>query len=173
MLGKNASKLTGKLNQISVQNRKWLYVSKAVNSAPGQFHDRHVQDSNFVKGVLTKIWENYKQLEKDRIANEKCGQCKKRKKEIKKLGIPTPFGLVSRLNKVSAKFMTLLNGSSWKLNVYTSKWGSAPDVASWRIRWFVVQPCGYEGNVSKEVSDGRQTDTARIHRRRRRAIEYD
>lgn len=123
--GPNVGKLTGKLNQVSYGNRKWLYVSKAVASAPGQFHDRHVDYSNEVKGILTAIKTQYDNLYHEMVAEGKCPDCKKRAEQFKTLGFPTPFGLVARLNKVSERMKTYLNGATWKMNIYTSKWGKA------------------------------------------------
>jgi hypothetical protein len=117
--------LTGDLNEISFDNRKWLYVSQAVDLCPGQFHDRHLDYSQFVQSVLRKIFVNYKSLYKEKIVDSKCPKCKERADKIKELGIPTPFGLVTRLNKVSDKFKNCLNGTTWRRNIFTSKWGQA------------------------------------------------
>jgi len=117
--------LTRSRHEVSFDNRKWLYVSKAVNKLPGQFHDAHPDYSKEVAKILTKIWENYNSLREEKVVNKKCEECKKRATKIKELGLPTPFGLVDRLNKVSDKFKNLLNGNSWNLKIYTSKWGLA------------------------------------------------
>ena len=117
--------LTGELNEISSENRKWLYVSRAVELCPGQFHDRHVDFSLFVQSVLKKIFVNYENLYNEKILGSKCPKCKEKSEKIKELGIPTPFGLVTRLNKVSDKLKNCLNGTTWRLNIFTSKWGQA------------------------------------------------
>jgi A nuclease family of the HNH/ENDO VII superfamily with conserved AHH len=118
-------KLTGVRLDINIYSRKWMYVSKAVYTLPGQFHDAHPIYSEKVLGILQKIWLNYEALYADMILCEQCEECKKRLQKIKALGVPTPFGLVDRLNKVSDRFKNLLNGNSWNLEVYTSKWGLA------------------------------------------------
>jgi hypothetical protein len=123
--GADSPMLTGALNEVSFSNRKWLYVNQAVHKCPGQFHDRHVDYSTFVQSVLAKIHANYAQLEQQKIYEGKCPDCKKKADKAKELGAPTPFGLVSRLNKVSSRFMTFLNGNTWRMNIYTSKWGRA------------------------------------------------
>jgi hypothetical protein len=120
-----SNELTGALNEISASNRKWLYVNQAVHRCPGQFHDRHVDYSQFVQGVLKKIFQNYKTLYRQMAIEGKCGDCKKRQDKMKEIGIPTPFGLVTRLNKVSDRFRGFLNGTTWRMNVFTSKWGLA------------------------------------------------
>ena len=120
-----SKELTGALNQISDDNRKWQYVSQAVVLAPGQFHDRHQDYSDFVAECLEKIFVNLETLKKKYVIEEKCPKCKTRTDDIKKLGIPTPFGLVGRLNGMSKRMSTHLNGATWTRNIYTSKWGDA------------------------------------------------
>lgn len=39
--------------------------------------------------------------------------------------VPTPFGLVTRLNGVAGRMAGFLNGTTWRPNIYTSKWGRA------------------------------------------------
>lgn len=117
--------LTGALNEISDDNRKWQYVSQSVQLAPGQFHDRHQAYSEFIAQVLEKIALNYEALRKQKVVEKKCPDCKKRADEIKEQGVPTPFGLVARLNGVSGRMSGHLNGSKWTANIYTSKWGKA------------------------------------------------
>jgi hypothetical protein len=120
--------LKGENGVISYDNRKWMYVSKAVHKVPGQFHDSHPDYSNFVKGVLTKIWEDYEKLYKDDPdVNVNCdkNKCQELRQKIKDKGKPTPFGLVDRLNKVSDKLKNYLNGTSWSITLYTSNWGKA------------------------------------------------
>lgn len=121
----NSNLLTGALNQISDDNRKWLYVSQAVQLCPGQFHDRHVDYSKFVAEVLEKIFQNYINLHESSIVETKCPDCKKKADKIEELGIPTPFGLAKRLNGVSSRMMAYLNGATWNIAIYTSKWGRA------------------------------------------------
>jgi A nuclease family of the HNH/ENDO VII superfamily with conserved AHH len=121
----DSNELEGPLYVVSQENRKWQYVKQAVKLCPGQFHDRHVDYSNRVLEVLEKIFENYDYLNTEKIDNLSCQKCKERKKKIKKSGIPTPYGLVERLNKVSDKFKNCLNGTTWRRNIYTSGWGDA------------------------------------------------
>jgi hypothetical protein len=118
----DSNQLTGALYEISESNRKWLYVKQAIDKRPGQFHDRHVDYSQFVQSILQKVYENYANLHESMILDEKCGDCKKKADAIKKDGIPTPFGLVNRLNQVSKKLAGWLAGRSWRMNVFTSKW---------------------------------------------------
>jgi hypothetical protein len=113
--------LTGELYDVSNQNRKWRYVKGAMGAAEGQFHDRHEDYSDFVLGVLQKIYTNLKILESKYITEEKCEKCKNRTQNAKTNGIPSPYGLVSRLNKVSKNMRTYLSGQGpWPMNVYTS-----------------------------------------------------
>jgi hypothetical protein len=130
--GSNSNALTGILYDTSKGNRKWQYVRQAVEKAHGQFHDRHEPYSNFVLTVLEKIAEDYKQAELASIVFEGCPDCKKRADKIEKLGLPTNFGLVGRLNHCSRRMAGFLNGSTWRINVYTSGWGLAFMVAARR-----------------------------------------
>jgi hypothetical protein len=117
--------LTGKLNEISDDNRKWQYVSQAVALTPGQFHDRHEDYSDIIGEGLEKIFQNYETLKKKYLEDQKCPKCKKRTDDIKELGVPTPFGLVGRLNGMSSRMGGHLNGKKWTRTIYTSKWGRA------------------------------------------------
>jgi hypothetical protein len=117
--------LTGKLNEISDKNRKWLYVQQAVLLAPGQFHDRHQDYSDFVATCLEKIFNNYEQLKRKFLKEQQCDKCQERAKKFEEAGIPTPFGLVGRLNAMSKRLAGHLNGRMWTRNIYTSKWGQA------------------------------------------------
>jgi hypothetical protein len=110
---------------INKTNPRWQYVSQAVRLTPGQFHDAHPDYSKFVRGLLTKIFINYETLFRQKIEAGECGECKKRADKFKQLGFPTPFGLVSRLHKVQAKLAACLNGTTWRPNIYTSRWGKA------------------------------------------------
>lgn len=60
-----------------------------------------------------------------KIGESNCGKCKEKKDKIAKLGVPTPFGLVTRLNGVAGRMAGFLNGTTWRPNIYTSKWGRA------------------------------------------------
>ena len=117
--------LTGKLNEVSDTNRKWLYVSQAMRLSPGQFHDRHQDYSAFIQDVLSQIHANMVVLERQKIVDSSCGKCKDRKSKINELGVPTPFGLVGRLNAVALRMRPFLQGVIWRPNIYTSKWGRA------------------------------------------------
>jgi hypothetical protein len=120
-----SNELTGRLNEVSDDNRKWQYVSQAVVLAPGQFHDRHQDYSDFIAEGLEKIFVNLEALKQKYVIEQKCSKCKKRTDDINELGIPTPFGLVARLNGMSKRMSAHLNGSTWTRNIYTSKWGRA------------------------------------------------
>lgn len=117
--------LYGRLNEISATNRKWQYVRQAVAKAPGQFHDRHVDYSNFVTSVLDKIFEDYRRRYFKSFIEFQCPKCEERAEKARKQGVPTPFGLVARLNGLSRNLAAFLNGSTWRRNIYTSKWGQA------------------------------------------------
>jgi hypothetical protein len=114
--------LTGPLYEVENQNRKWRYVKGAMDAAGGQFHDRHETYSDFVLEVLQKINSNLNRLRKESITAFRCDDCRARKDKIKNLGIPAPYGLVNRLNGVSAKMRGHLSGKVWPQNVYTSDW---------------------------------------------------
>jgi hypothetical protein len=117
--------LTGALNEISAGNRKWQYVKQAVKLTPGQFHDRHVDYSKFVQEVLQKIFEDLNSSAKKQVFAGACDKCKAKSDDIKKLGIPTSFGLLNRLDAAASRLRGLLRGSTWRRNIYTSKWGAA------------------------------------------------
>jgi len=117
--------LRGELNKIDETNRKWLYVRQAMKLAPGHFHDRHEDYSRFVAEVLNKIFSDYRQQYRKSFSERSCGKCKDKQEKLKELGIPTPFGLVDRLNQLSNELRTRLNGTIWCPNIYTSKWGAA------------------------------------------------
>lgn len=117
--------LDGKLNEIDDKNRKWQYVSQAVVLTRGQFHDRHEDYSGVVAESLEAMFLNYERLKKKYLEEQNCPKCKERTKKTKKLGIPTPFGLVARLNGFSKRMSNHLNGIKWTRTIYTSKWGRA------------------------------------------------
>jgi hypothetical protein len=122
----SSPKLTGDRHQVHPDNRKWLYVKQAVKLAPGQFHDRHPDYSDVVLTVLEKIGEEYDQRYRDIFQKDVgCPKCKERFKKMEEAGVPTPFALVDRLNGVSARFAGYLNGGTWNIKLYTSKWGLA------------------------------------------------
>lgn len=121
----SSPKLTGDRHQVHPENRKWLYVKEVVKLAPGQFHDRHPDYSNEVLKVLDKIGGEYDDRLKKIQMKTGCKKCQERFKKLKDNGIPTPFVLVDRLNGVSKRLSTYLNGRRWNLKMYTSKWGLA------------------------------------------------
>lgn len=119
----NAAVLEG-TTRIDEANPRWQYVRQAVNLAPGQFHDRHVDYSDFVLTILNKIHElfmDHKKATFDKDAG--CPKCKENSDKIANDGIPTPFTLVARLNYVSGKLGNWLDGKTWRTNIYTSRWG--------------------------------------------------
>jgi hypothetical protein len=120
-----SNELTGALNDISASNRKWQYVKQAVKLCPGQFHDRHVDYSKFVQGILKKMFENYQSLHTKMIDEAECPDCKKRLEKIAKDGVPTPYTMVQRLNDASNRLAGFLTTKSWRINIYTSQWGKA------------------------------------------------
>jgi hypothetical protein len=120
-----SNELTGTMYEVDDDNRCWQYVRQAMRLCPGQFHDRHEDYSIFVQGVLKKIFTNYEALNRKKIDDTKCKKCKDRKDLIKKHGVPTPYGMVARLSVVSDRLKGFLNGSTWRINVYTSMWARA------------------------------------------------
>jgi hypothetical protein len=118
-----SNELTGSLYEIKKSNRKWQYVKQAVAKCPGQFHDRHLPYSTFVQGVLKKIFTNYNTLAKKNALAGSCSKCKDRAEKIAKHGIPTPYGMVNRLNGDSKRLMGFLDGHTWRINIFTSGWG--------------------------------------------------
>lgn len=120
--GSDSNLLTGEIYDISPNNRKWRYVIQAMAKAPGQFHDRHEDYSDFVVEVLNKIFDNYCLFLDSTLTEPICPKCKERTDKIKEKGIPTPFGLVKRLNALSGTLRGHLQGPRWPPNVYTSKW---------------------------------------------------
>lgn len=121
----HTQKLTGLRHQVSPSNRKWAYVRQAVSMAPGQFHDRHIDYSREVTEALDAIAREYDAKVKRIKEKSMCKRCQKRFDEFEKQGLPTPFKLLSRLNKVSSRYASWLSGSKWAMNIYTSKWGLA------------------------------------------------
>jgi hypothetical protein len=123
----SSPKLTGDRHQINNENRKWLYVKQAVKKCPGQFHDRHKEYSDWVVKVLKQIATEYKDRYKKVATKAGCPECQKRAKQFTAdgVGIPTPFGLLARLNGVSQRLSGLLKGQRWAEPVVTSKWGLA------------------------------------------------
>ncbi len=116
----SSNRLDGVNYVIDKNSRKWRYVQKAMVVAGGQFHDRHEEYSGHVLSRLQKIYNNYVLLEED--AQLSCPDCQKRAKKIKEFGMPTPYGLVARLNGMSKYLRGYLTGSRWSPLLYTSKW---------------------------------------------------
>jgi hypothetical protein len=79
-----------------------------------QFHDRHPDYSDFVKGCLDKICER---LNDTRVAHE-CDSNKPMAKPA-----PAPFALVARLDGVSSRLRGYLTSAplSWKDPLFTSR----------------------------------------------------
>lgn len=121
--------LTGRLHQINDNNRKWQYVKQAIDVCEGQYHDAHGDYSTFVICVLQKIGTQYFLRKREIDAKRGCEKCQERFEKLKKksedIGIPTPFALVDRLNGVSERLSKYLNGKTWTLKIYTSRWGLA------------------------------------------------
>jgi len=117
--------LIGKKGKITTDNPCWHYVSKATDLMGGaQFHDRHV---NYSKKVVQKaLTALHKRIEIFDITERKsaCPKCEKKRKEIEKLGLPTPYPLVKRLESLSRKLAGYLTASDgdWKPDIYTSIW---------------------------------------------------
>lgn len=120
-----SNQLTGALNEITATNRKWQYVKQAVAKCPGQFHDRHVDYSTFVQSVLEKMFENYNNHANTNVFGAACSKCAERGDKIEKLGIPTPHSMLDRLDVTSRRLAGFLNGTTWRMNIFTSKWGKA------------------------------------------------
>ncbi|XXT19895.1 AHH domain-containing protein [Sorangium sp. So ce429] len=120
----NAATLQGAI-EINDANYRWQYVREAVQLTRGQFHDRHVDYSDFVLSSLDKLFERYKQLKKEMVDENGCTECKKNSDKMKNHGLPTPFVLVARMNFISRKLAGWLNAITWRRNIYTSRWGNA------------------------------------------------
>ncbi len=118
-----SNQLTGSAGNISKSNRKWQYVRQAVAMTPGQFHDRHVDYSAFVQSILEKMFEDYAAAVTASFGDAKCSKCKDKADKMGETGVPTPYGLVTRLNGVSARLKGFVGGHIWRMNIYTSKWG--------------------------------------------------
>lgn len=118
--------LTGDPDTMDQHTPKWQYVKQAMLLAPGQFHDRHADYSREVQLKLNTIAARLaKQYEDREAANCPCEDCKKTREQWAEAGYPPPVTLVARLNGLSARFGAYLDGSSWAMNLYTSKWGKA------------------------------------------------
>ena len=118
----SSNALNGTSFNVDPNNRKWRYVARAMKLTPGQFHDRHENYSDFVLDILLKIHAEYQVLKERKYDAAECPDCKERAKKLKKLGVPTPYGLVARLNSLSKRLAGLLRGPGWSPLVYTSKW---------------------------------------------------
>ncbi len=115
--------LTGAHGDVRETNRKWQYVRQAVTLAGGQFHDRHVDYSEVVvKGALTALFEKLMHKFEQAFLENNCSRCSQRHDKLEEYGVPTPYGLVDRLNMISARLRGHLTGSLWPANVYTSGW---------------------------------------------------
>lgn len=113
----------GKRGKIDGTNACWWYVAQAVKKCPGQFHDSHKSYSeDVVLDWLEQLFEQYEQAH-DSVDNDECSKCKKRLEKIQEFGMPTPYGLVNRLNHISKRLSGYLNGKVWKINIFTSNWG--------------------------------------------------
>jgi hypothetical protein len=124
---KKSSKRTidGVRYQIKDSNPAWQYVKGAMDKAPGQFHDTHRDYSQGpVQTVLKEIFEEYNdRLDKiEDEDDEACGECAERAKTFAKLGHPTPYRLVERLDTVSSNLAGYLTGPLWVENIFTSTW---------------------------------------------------
>jgi hypothetical protein len=124
----SSPKLTGDRHQINLANRKWQYVSQAVEKG-GQFHDRHADYSRWITSRLEEAATLLALLYSKAVLDGECTPCKERAKKFSmdegSVGIPTPFGLLSRLNVMSRGTAPLLDGKQWRLPVVTSNWGTA------------------------------------------------
>ena len=118
-----SNRLDGSNYEIDKNNRKWRYVKQAMLLTPGQFHDRHESYSNHVLERLQKIYANYVLLkQKNYDKDGGCNECAKKRKKMKDLGVPTPYGLVARLNGMSEFYRKYLTGKRWSENLFTSNW---------------------------------------------------
>lgn len=118
----SSNRLNGTNFQADPNNRKWRYVSLAMKLTRAQFHDRHEYYSDYVLAHLEKIYANYLLLKEKQVDEKNCPDCKEKAKKIKDLGVPTPFGLVARLNGLSASLRGYLSGGRWSDKLYTSNW---------------------------------------------------
>ena len=111
-IAKRQAALPGKLAGEKFQGN---YSMGAMELCHTQFHDRHVDYSNFVRQYLEKIHVNMMMVEA-----MYCDKCKNRGDEK----LPPPPGLVARLNSLSKKMAGYLvwPPRSWREPLYTSAW---------------------------------------------------
>ena len=107
-------------------NTCWQYVKGAIHAGKGQFHDRHEPYSDLVIQLLNALSQDLQRFE-DKVFDLECDQCKERMEHFSAdgAGIPNDYELVTKLNKLSSKFMAYLNATGWNKTVYTSKWMKA------------------------------------------------
>jgi hypothetical protein len=122
----SSPKLTGDRHQINNKNRKWQYVKQAVKLG-GQFHDRHKDYSDWIVKVLEEIGTQLESRYVKSALESACDKCAERAKKFtaEGAGVPTPFGLLARLNGVSSRTSGFLSGGLRAMPVVTSKWGVA------------------------------------------------
>ncbi|MCX9156606.1 AHH domain-containing protein [Niveibacterium sp. 24ML] len=120
--------LTGSPESMTETTPKWQYVRQAMLGAPGQFHDRHGNYSSEVQlkldSIAAALAKKYRHYE-ERTDACPCSECEKTRSKWSQIGYPPPAGLVARLNGVSARLKGFVNGSTWAMNLFTSKWGQA------------------------------------------------
>jgi len=109
---KRQAALPGKLAGEQFQGN---YSMGAMEDSKRQFHDRHVDYSNFVRQYLEKIHVNMLMVEL-----QFCDKCKNRGSEK----LPPPLSLVARINGLSRTLSGYLiwPPSSWRAPLYTSSW---------------------------------------------------
>lgn len=123
--------------------KKVMYVNEVVKNATeygrtrrgygGQFHDFHTRYNQFVHEVLDVLYNDLNRKEKR--ARDECPTCRPRMQQKQ---VPTPFGLVLRLNVVSSRLEARLKGVKWHPGLYTSKYGQAYIAqleAEYHARW--------------------------------------
>jgi hypothetical protein len=123
--------LSGRVSVVPGVSRKWVYVEAVVNHASAssqrghgaQFHDRHLAYSNLVTSLLNGFAIKIATLLHSN-AGGACPDCKKARKSAPE-GTPPPYGVIARMNSLSARLEASLDGKIWRPNVYTSEWGHA------------------------------------------------
>ncbi len=101
------------------------YVLASVRRCKAQFHDSHVEYNKFVSKKLLEISASYIHWRREQETPQGCDKCRKVKEEAgvdAKLG-PPPFGIVARLNALSRKLGSYLQGTTWAPGIYTSEYG--------------------------------------------------
>jgi hypothetical protein len=124
--------LTGGVTCKKNRSRKWLYVREVTKLARGytergyggQFHDRHQLYSYNVAEALDTLHAMLQKRQPRKNVKSPCSKCEdQKKKQNPDDKVPTPFALVTRLNKMSDRLEGKVKGSLYHPGLCTSAWG--------------------------------------------------